>query len=222
MIDSLFSFLQGVLRGNYSATYRRSHFVCTGRSRERPAAPCPAEGGFLLGKRRAPPGIGATVQAATPANRKDAFISAKQPAITVDLVTLLRAYLNGEKQITLEALEAIVIKEVAEKSWIYHRKDDRHQNRSPAEKPAINTPFRRHEPAENSNPIPLSYERIHNVIRSIDTAPYELDAVILPGQILRAFDQPKAHWPDREDWITSFPLSDRPYIRLLLRRLGIL
>lgn len=187
-----------------------------------PQLPAPLKADFCLVKGGLRLALVLQFKRATPANRKDAFISAKQPAITVDLVALLRAYLNGEKQITLEALEAIVIKEVAEKSWIYHRKDDRHQNRSAAEKPAINTSFRRQEPAKNSNPMPLSYERIHNVIMSIDTAPYELDAVILPGQILRAFDQPKAHWPDREGWITSFPLSDRPYIRLLLMRLGIL
>lgn len=188
---------------------------------EDPQLPAPLKANFCLIKSGLRLAVVLQFKRATPVNQKDEFVAAKQPAITIDLVPLLRAYLNGEKQITLEALETIVIKEVSEKSWIYHRKDDLIQIRSHTEKPAINAPLRRPKPADHSGPIPLSYQRILDVIKSIDTAPYELDTVVLPGQILRTFDVPESHWPDKESWIASYPLCDRPYIRLVLRRLGI-
>jgi hypothetical protein len=185
-----------------------------------PQMPPPLKADFCLVKGGLRLAVVLQFKRATPVNQKDAFVAAKQPAITIDLVPLLRAYLNGETQITLETLEKIVIKEATKKSWIYHRKDDQIQNRPHAEKPQRNIPFRRSKLADRSG-LHLSYEHIYDVIKSIDTAPYELDTVLLPEQILRTFALPDTHWPDRETWIASFPLCDRPYIRLVLKRLGI-
>lgn len=186
-----------------------------------PLLPNPLKADFCLIKGGLRLALLLELKSATPANRKVAFISAKQPAIAITLVALLRDYLNRGQQITLESLETIVSKEVGQKSWIYHRKDDLVQSHSVDEKPLITTHIHRIKSKEPPNSTHLSYELIRDVIGGIDTAPYQLDAVILPDQILRAFAQPKANWPDREAWITSYPLPDRPYIRLVLRRLNI-
>ncbi|BBH12957.1 competence protein CoiA family protein [Chromobacterium haemolyticum] len=181
-----------------------------------PALPSSMLADFLLHKKHAQLAIVLEFRRRLKQGMRDAFRIAKQPAIAINLVGLLKAYQRGEEKITLDCLRKIVITGTSDKSWLYHRRDAEPIEYTAADYEPAHAPV-----AIAPRPTGLSTDLVREVISSNRMKPTATDLSSLPGAIVSSFGSRRDWSISRDRWVGCYPLEDRAWLNWLLDALDV-
>ncbi len=175
------------------------------------------------------------------------LVEAKQPALLINLASLIRSYKNQESELSLATLHDIVANVHASKSWIYNshltplieaerqaqiaqaaawqkqqaevtrqvQEELRRKAREKADRLKAEQPPSRPWPPLHETFIRVSIEQLGGLELSFPTS-------LVIAMLLKAYGPNAENPPVPEIWLQPFSATDRPLMRALMQKLGII
>lgn len=175
------------------------------------------------------------------------LVEAKQPALLINLASLIRSYKNQESELSLAILHDIVVNVHASKSWIYNshltplieaeqqaqiaqvaawQKQQTEKIRHVQEKLRRKTREKAERlkaaqpPAQPWPPLHETFIRVS--IEQLGGLELSFPTSLIVAMLLKAYGPSAENPPVPEVWLQPFSAADRSQIRTLMQKLGII